>query len=493
MSDAVTRLNAALEGHFMRRIFLGIVVTLLMVPYAHAQVVAQEGDLVLLGGILWDGTTDESRPNPGILVRNGTILLVGEVDPERSGAEVIRLADDSFILPGLFDLHAHYAVDLLAEGRIDEYTVNPVLFLANGVTSTFPAGEVDPAEARKGRARVASGEIPGPRIYSSGPYWGTARPGWSHEAMTPDSIRKEATYWALNGVRGFKAKGIRPDQLEALIEVGHEHGITVTGHLDSGVRNSVNPRDAILMGIDRIEHFMGGDAFVDTQSAYASLEAFDLEDPGTVLQLERQVRLFVEQGAYFDATLTAYDYWAGKEARVYDYWEDERGFLTPYAWAEVEARLPRDPSDQFERIHHMKRRTIKLFYDAGGANNISLGTDHPSWGEWWSGFGVHRELHAFVLAGIPNAAALRFATINSARAFGVDARLGTVEADKYADLLIVRGDPLTSITDTRNATHVVRSGRVYDPAALFDSVRGKMGPKNASEADWWKGDVRLGG
>ena len=75
----------------------------------------------------------------------------------------------------------------------------------------------------------------------------------------------------------------------------------------------------------------------------------------------------------------------------------------------------------------------------------------------------------------------------------MDARLGTVEAGKYADLLIVRGDPLTSITDTRNATHVVRSGRVYDPAALFDSVRGEMGPKNASEADWWKGNLRLGG
>ena len=113
MSDAVTRLNAALEGHFMRRTVLGIVVTLLMVPYARAQVVPEEGDLVLLGGILWDGTADESRPNPGILVRNGTILLVGEVDPgvdpERSGAEVIRLEEDSFILPGLFDLHAHYS------------------------------------------------------------------------------------------------------------------------------------------------------------------------------------------------------------------------------------------------------------------------------------------------------------------------------------------------------------------------------------------------
>ena len=94
-------------------------------------------------------------------------------------------------MPGLFDLHAHFAVDLFGEGRVDEYRVNPVLFLANGVTSTFPAGEVDPDEARRGRERIASGEIPGPRIFSSGPYWGTARPGWRHEAMTPDSIRME--------------------------------------------------------------------------------------------------------------------------------------------------------------------------------------------------------------------------------------------------------------------------------------------------------------
>ena len=63
------------------------------------------------------------------------------------------------------------------------------------------------------------------------------------------------------GVKGFKAKGITPEQLRALIERAHLHGLTVTGHLDSGNRNSVNPRDAILMGIDRIEHFMGGDAF----------------------------------------------------------------------------------------------------------------------------------------------------------------------------------------------------------------------------------------
>jgi imidazolonepropionase-like amidohydrolase len=406
--------------------------------------------------------------------------------------EVLRLEDAHFIMPGLFDLHAHYAVDLFGEGRVDEYTVNPVLFLANGVTSTFPAGEVDPAEARRGRERVASGEIPGPRIYWSGPYWGSARPGWRHDAMTPDSIRREATYWALQGAHGFKAKGIRPAQLQAVVEVAHEHGITVTGHLDSGFRNSVNPRDAILMGIDRIEHFLGGDALPGTQSAYASLEALDLDDATTAAQIEAQARLFVEQGAYFDATLTAYGYFADREPVVFDYWADEMGFLTPYARGVVDERLPRQPLDQFERIYYVKRQTVKAFYDAGAGDHLTLGTDHPSWGEFFSGFGSHRELHAMVLAGIPNAAALRAGTINAAHAMGVADRLGTIEAGKYADLLVVVGDPLSTITDTRVGELVIRSGRVYRPVDLFDSVRGSLGPQAADQADWWKGNVRLG-
>ncbi|HSM59447.1 MAG TPA: amidohydrolase family protein [Longimicrobiales bacterium] len=453
--------------------------------------------LLVRGGLLWDGTGEDARPNPGILIANGTILRIGDGEGAAegdvpSGADVVDLPDDAFVMPGLLDLHAHYAVDLFGEGRVDEYTVNPVLFLANGVTSTFPAGEVDPAEARRGRERIARGDVPGPRIHASGPYWGTARPGWRHDAMTPDSIRAEAEYWALQGVRGFKAKGIRPEQLRVVIDVAHEHGLTVTGHLDSGFRGSVNPETAIRMGIDRIEHFLGGEALPSTRSAYASLEALDLDDPASAEKVRRQARLFVESGAYFDATLTAYGYFADREAQVFEYWADEMGFLTPYARSVVEARLPREPLEQFERIYYVKRRTVKAFWDAGGGDHLTLGTDHPSWGEFWSGFGAHRELHAMVLAGIPNAAALRAGTINAARALGLSERLGTVEVGKYADLLIVRGNPLEDIRATRDGYRVVKAGRVYDPAALLASVRARMGPAGPEDAGWWKGNARLG-
>jgi len=447
----------------------------------------------MVGGRLWDGTGTAAVPNPGILIRNGTILAIGLPRSMETGeARVLRLEPDAFVMAGLFDLHAHYAIDLYGQGRVDEYTVNPVLFLANGVTSTFPAGEVDPDEAQRGRERIARGEVPGPRVFSSGPYFGTARPGWDADAMTPDSIAKEVDYWAEHGVRAFKAKGIRPGQLEALITAAHAHDATVTGHLGSAYRGTVNPRDAVLMGIDRIEHFLGGDALPSTRSAYASLEALDLDDPATREEIRAETRLLVAHGVFFDATLTAYGYYADREAPVYEDWADEMGFLTPYARKVVEAGLPREPNEQFRRIYYVKRQTVKAFVDDGGGDFLAAGTDHPSWGEFFGGFGLPRELQAMVLAGIPNALALRAATVNAARALGVAARLGTVEPGKYADLVVFRGNPLERITDTRHPVTVVKAGRVYDPAALLASVRGRLGPKGPSDADWWKGNLRLG-
>ena len=446
------------------------------------------GDLVLRGGWVFDATSDTVRPNRAIVIRQGKLFDVdaGLEGQDLGAATVITLGDDAYILPGLFDLHAHYAVDLFGEGRVDEYEVNPVLFLANGVTSTFPAGEVDPDGMRAARQRIDGGRQVGARIHGSGPYYGTARPGWSNAAMTPDSIAAEVDDWAARGVRGFKAKGIAPVHLEALIGAAHRHGLTVTGHLDSGARNSVNPRDAIQMGIDRIEHFMGGDAIVAERSAYASLEALDVAQPA----VQRIFDLFLAHNVRYNATITAYGYFGEREPAVYTYWITEPDFLTPHARAIVQSRLPRRVNDQFERIYHVKKREIAAFFAAGGGHLITLGTDHPSWGEYFSGFGSHRELHALVLSGIPPAAALRIGTINGARALGLSDRLGSIENGKLADLLVVSGNPLLDIRATRNVRHVVKAGVHYDPARLLASVKGRLGPRTALDDDAWKGNVR---
>ena len=476
----------------MRRILILVAVLVLAAAPPSAQHITpvQSGDIVVTGGQLFDGVGDTLVANTGLLVRNGVLLEVGAslTNRDLSAARVVRLQADETILPGFFDLHAHYAIDLFGEERVDEYTVNPIIFLANGITSTFPGGEVDPEGMMGARRRIERGEQVGPRILSSGPYFGTARPGWRHADWTAGRIREEVDTWAAKGARGFKAKGIHRDHLPVLIERAHRHGLTVTAHLDSGSGTSVNPRDAIFMGIDRIEHFMGGDAILSTRGAYSSLEALDVTRP----EVDNIIKLYLQRNVYYDATVTAYGYWYDpKDMRVYKTWMDEQSFLTPHARAVANARLPRKPNEQFKRIYEVKLKEVKRFYDAGGGRLITVGTDHPSWGEFLSGFGSHREVHALVLAGIPPAAVLKMATINGARAMGFGNQLGSIEAGKLADLFIVRGNPLQDITNTRNVRLVMSRGVLHDAAELIASVKGKMGPASAADDDWWKGRLRF--
>ena len=453
----------------------------LLLSLAATALPAQERDIVITGGWLFTSTGTERIRNPGIVIRGAKFLRVGgDMSIAMPNAERLALADSETVIPGMFDLHAHYAVELFNAGRKDETVAYPSLFLANGVTSTFPAGEMDPNAMRELRIRIENGVEPGPRLLNSGPYFGTARPGWDRN-ITAQQIYAEVDHWAERGARGFKAKGITPDQLRALVERAHFHGLTVTGHLDSGNRNSVNPRDAILSGIDRIEHFMGGDAFSPDKSAYASYERMTFDTP----EFKRIAELYKRQHTYFDATLSAYGYYGKRDPDVFAYFVDEKKFLTPYMRSVIDARAPRRVNEQFENIYWTKRKEVKAFYDAGGGDLITLGTDHPSWGEFFSPFSVHRELQSLSRSGIPNAAVLRIATINSARAVGLGDRLGSIEVGKWADLVVVRGNPLEDIRRARQPRVVVKAGRVYDPAALMKAVEGKIGPASAADTAAW--------
>ena len=77
------------------------------------------------------------------------------------------------------------------------------------------------------------------------------------------------------------------------------------------------------------------------------------------------------------------------------------------------------------------------------------------------------------------------ATINGARALNVSNRLGTIEAGKWADLFVTKGNPLTDIRNTHNVHTVMKGGVVYDSAALLKSVEGKLGPAGPDEAADW--------
>lgn len=441
----------------------------LLILIATPSIFAQ--NLYIKGGHYFDVESESMVQNNGIIIRSGKFVSVNSALEDATEYEVVTLKDDQYLLPGIFDLHAHYRVTFDGVRR-DEVEANPVIFLANGVTSTFPGGEIQPEVMLEARRKIDKGEKIGARIHSSGPYFGTAFPAWNR-GTTIEDINNTVDKWAELGVAGFKAKGISPVLLKALIERAHMHGLPVTGHLGSGFRNTVNPRDAITMGIDRIEHFLGGDALPATQSAYATLQDLDVNDPA----IDKEIDHFINNGVFFDATLTAYGYYGHRE-EFYDAWHDERKYLTPYAF-EI-TKETRQELGMFQKIFDVKKVTVKRYFDKGG--KITLGTDHPSVGEYIPGFSAHREMEALVSIGIPNGAVLKIATINGATALRKGDILGSITVSKLADAFIITGNPLLDITNTRNVSTVIKGGIVYDAKALLKSVEGKMGPK--SDTDW---------
>jgi imidazolonepropionase-like amidohydrolase len=256
----------------------------------------------------------------------------------------------------------------------------------------------------------------------------------------------------------------------------------VTGYLGSGFRGSVNPRDAVSMGIDRIEHFLGGDAMPESKSAYESLQHIQSGTP----EFKKICQHFIDHGVYFDCTLTAYGYLGKRTPETheeYEYWIDEREFFTPHMQELARNRKPMKGMEIYQRVYRAKQTTIAAFHNAGG--KITLGTDHVSNGNHLPGFGVHRELDALVRNGISASDALKIATINGARALKIDKDHGSIEIGKVADLVVIEGNPLEKIRNTRNVQTVVRAGIVYDAAELLESVRGKLGPASEEEEKLW--------
>jgi imidazolonepropionase-like amidohydrolase len=468
---------------------VGKMTLLLLVPQlAPAQwPEGQEGLLVIRGGWLIDSVSDERRPNNGIVIRDGVILEV-DADVQQqvlSTAYVIDLAETDTILPGMIDLHAHYNLDLVDNGRVEEVVYNGIVFLANGVTSTWSAGEYYPERVIAQRDRIDAGESIGPRLFASGPYFGAFRceynvktaaddcVGWPND-ITEDEIRQEVDAWAGQGVVSIKIKQATPGEMKTLIEQAHEHGMTAAAHLSNyHVEYDVELRDAILMGLDRVEHQL-------TLGSGGPRSA----------EMRQMIDLMLAHGVYYDANLQMYGGINERQAHASEMlWSDEAKYFTPYAQALLEKRGPPAPESDAEEFAQ-RVLELKSLFDAGGAHLLVVGTDEPVYTNLLPGFAYHRELLAMTYAGIPAATVLNAATINGARALGIDDRLGSIEAGKLADMVVVRGNPLDDIKAARDIRFVIKDGVAYDPAELLQSAEGRIGPAGPDDHADWELEIR---
>jgi len=384
--------------------------------------------IAIVSATLIDGRGGPPVSDAVVIVKGERIEAVGnrasvKIPP---GAEIVD-AKGLTLLPGLIDSHFHSDGD----------DPLPALYLSHGVTSIRDPGQWIEAydKARKAAAPV-------PRLFLCGPHLDSppaAYPADSYIVRDADETRLAVNRFVNDGASAIKVYFRLPLALiKVAIDTAHSRGVPVMGHLEI-----VDARDAMIAGIDGIEHATSfGTALLPLRDAekyrqailadnnarregrYQVWNSIDLTTP----QAKSLFKLIVDRGVFVSPTLAVFE------------------------------RQPGDKDTKEFHVHAFKQMEafVGLVNKAGAKIVVGSHSDVPHAKRGWA---YQRALELLVDSGLTPMEAIVAGTMNNARYFRIEDRLGSVEAGKLADLVIVEGDPLKDISNMRRVKQVMLNGR----------------------------------
>jgi len=397
--------------------------------------IPRPGPILISDATVIDGTGAAPRGRSDVLVENGRLARIapaGSIHPG-PGVEVIA-AEGRVLLPGLADLHSHAGAN----------PIYNLAYLYHGVTLVRDMWSQLAATAAFAEA-AAAGAFPGPRVVLGGvainpgaPYafTGTAIQG------TRDRMESER---ALRLAQGFGASFIKmqfPARWAAgaeLVRQAHSRGLRIGGHC-------AHPLPLIAAGIQQLEHLV---------LCKPLNQAPPQQD---LIQL------------YHDAGVTVTPTFGMNSAPIA--WGDTAVLHAP----DVAPFLRTSPSapPPVDSIWYILRRRHRMAVSAlhHGGVRVATGTDA-------SGLpgAIHLELENLVAAGLTPLEAIAAATGGAARVLGAEDDIGTIAVGKHADLILLDGNPLEDIRNTRRIAYLFKGGRVVDRAALIQRARDQVNPR----------------
>lgn len=425
----------------------------------------QQRPLVIQGARLFDPKTGAVEPRTTIIVEGNHVTAVG---PDGSldlpaDAETLDAAGKT-VLPGLWDMHTHHGI---SETYLE---LMAPLYLAAGITTARDLGS--PTEPMLSlRRRVEAGDAVGPRLLLAG--WIEGAGGRPTGPLVQDAEEARAVVDRFSELGYVQIKiyhNLAHELVPVVIERAKQHGMRVSGHVPLGM----TARDAVELGYDEIQHL---DALLtplvsDALAALASgptperIDAFYEAMAGLTTESEsvqELTRLLASHGVAVDPTVAVMS--------SFD--------LEPRPWvASVADRFPFQARRQILDLYLFSLWPLHSLWDEIFGNMIEIvGAMHDAGVPVLSGsdmeiagFSLHQELELYAEAGIPALEVLRLATLGAAEIMGMDDELGSVAPGRLADLILVDGDPTTNISDIRRVVTVVKNGRVYDPATIYQAL-----------------------
>ncbi len=419
------------------------------------------GKVAYVGAELFDGTGAPLILDAVIIVSNGYIEEIGPPDMVSvpRGAREVRM-EGRWIIPGLIAAHAH----------AEPWTLSR--FLAYGVTSVRDVGGAQSAIVAL-RDESSLGGTLAPRLYVSGAMIDGAPAQWESatEVRTPTEARRAIDQLLL--IDATQAKiytKITRRLLRPLMDEAQTLNLPVTAHL-----GKIDAVSAVNLGVCCLEHMSGVVASASSDAA-RFVRAHDNFFAGWNLEertwgrldsasLHRTARTLVGADASIIPTLVLHQAWSRLTDRSYIGGLDLAGVpdSVQQAWNIRDlirrAGIRSEDFSAFRRSRGAQDRFVRLFHREGGL--VAAGSDAPNQ-LLAPGASLHDEMALLVDAGLSPRDALLAATANGARLVEADS-IGVLRPGAVADFVVLSGNPLEDIANTREIFMVVFKGSSYGP------------------------------
>lgn len=426
----------------MKRIIFAALASTLFVHPANAQEPART--YVHAGHLLADPATGRVEANKTIVVERGRVAEIR--DGYVGDGSVVDLRG-AFVLPGLIDSHVHLTFESGPTSQLDAVTKSTtdqafdgVVFAGRtvraGFTTVADLGS-DPEAINALRDAIAAGKVVGPRIIAAGGVAAHGGHGDIH-GYRPEILDLFRSPTLCSGA----------DDCARAVRVAVQHGADIiktasTGGVMSNTAAGLGQQmsDAELVAIVETAHHLGRKVAAHahgTDGVNAALRAgVDSVEHGTYLDAE-SLRLFKAKGSYLVPTLLAGDT-VTRQAETADWMPDA-------VRAKARAIGPQ-MIDALRRAHE-------------GGVRIAFGTDSAV-----SKHGENaREFALMVKAGLTPLDTIRAATVWGATHVGLENDIGSLAPGKAADIVAVRGDPLTDVKQLETMVFVMKGGAVVRSA-----------------------------
>jgi imidazolonepropionase-like amidohydrolase len=388
------------------------------------------------------------------------------------------------VIPGVVGMHDHLYYPAPGAGNPRTYPPHvfsfPRLYLAGGVTTIRTTGSVEPYTDLEVKKLIDTGKMAGPKMHITGPYLegkGAFTPQM-HELRGPEDARKTVEFWADQGATWFKAyMNITRAELGAAIEAAHQRGLKVTAHLCA-----VTFREAAALGIDDLEHGLSEDTGflpdkkpdVCPAQRRANVELMANLDIASA-PVQQTIRELVEKKVALTSTLPVFETFVANRPPLQQRVLDAMTADARVSYLATRARIGEDAKSPWPAAFKKEMEFERAFAAAGGL--LVTGLDPTGYGGVVAGFGDQRGVELLVEAGFTPLEAIRIATRNGAELLGELEHIGTIEAGKQADLVVIKGDPSKNIADIEKVELVFKDGVGFDPARLVESVKGSVGTR----------------